>query len=238
MADRDLGAGQAAIAAALIQGPDHCPADLFVDGDVAILRGLAVHANTVSHARLVALEDSFPRCRAHLGEALFNRLSRSFLDAGGAMRRSLNKIGADFPEWLGLASGRLAADIAMVEWAWLESYHAMDAPALLLSDLAGLAVDDLLALRTRRHPAARIVTLSSAAAPHFDPALSGDTPALLLTRPEADVRLLAVSEKEAAFLAGADSFAPLGNLIARFAEPGGDAAAVLIGAGAMEKSWS
>src|SRR3546814_14023377 len=76
---------------------------------------------------LVALEETFPRTRDYLGEEEFNRLSRCFVEEGGAQRRSLSDIGAGFADWL--ADPR-AADLARVEWAWLESYHAADAPAL------------------------------------------------------------------------------------------------------------
>src|SRR3546814_20089502 len=79
--------GQAAIAATLLHGPGHLPADLFAGSDAAVLRGLRVHANTISHARLVALEETFPRTRDYLGEEEFNRLSRRFVEEGGAQRR-------------------------------------------------------------------------------------------------------------------------------------------------------
>ena len=84
---------QAAIAATLLRGPAQLPADLFAGGDAAVMRGLRVHANTISHARLVALEETFPRTRDYLGEKEFNRLSRLFVDEGGAENRSLNDIG-------------------------------------------------------------------------------------------------------------------------------------------------
>ena len=94
MLERD----QAAVAATLMRGPDHLPPTLFAGDAAAVLRGLRVHANTISHARLVALEASFPRTRAYLGEGEFNRLSRAFLDSGGAAGRSLTDIGATFAD--------------------------------------------------------------------------------------------------------------------------------------------
>lgn len=227
--------GQAAIAATLLRGPDHLPAGLFVGDAAPVLRGLRVHANTISHARLVALEDTFPRTRAHLGESEFNRVSRAFVDAGGAQGRSLTLIGATFPDWL---ADPLAADLARVEWAWLESYHAADAPALALGDLAELDEAALLALVVRRHPAVRIAVLSGAAAPLFDPGLAPSVRMLLVVRPETEVRLAAIKAADAAALDMASEFLPLGNLIAHLAEHGqggGDAIAALIGAGAFER---
>ena len=226
---------QAAIAATLLSGPAHLPPDLFAGDDAAVLRGLRVHANTISHARLVALEETFPRTRAYLGEEEFNRLSRRFVEEGGAERRSLNDIGATFAERL--ADPR-AADLARVEWAWLESYHAADAPALALADLLGLGETDLLGLPVRWHPAMRVAVLASNAAPLVDPAFASDTRVLLVTRPDADVRLFAIEPVAAAALGMAEEIAPVGNLIAHLAEQhpdGGAAIAALIETGAFER---
>ena len=226
---------QAAIAATLLHGPDHLPAGLFAGDDNAVLRGLRVHANTVSHARLVALEETFPRTREYLGEAEFNRLSRAFVEGGGAERLALPDIGRDFAGWLG---DPLAADLARIEWAWLESYNAAEAGALRLADLAGRDEVALLGLRVRLHPAARIVSLASDAAPLIDPAFAPGTAALLLTRPDAEVRLFALHPAEDVALDRAKEISTLGNLIASLAEmhpDGGAAIAALIDAGAFEK---
>ena len=197
---------QAAIAATLLHGPAHLPPDLFSGNDAAVLRGLRVHANSISHARLVALEETFPRTRAYLGEEEFNRLSRRFVEEGGAQRRSLNDIGAGFADWL--------------------------------ADLTGLDEAGLLGLAVRRHPAVRIVALASDAARLVDPAFAADTRVLLVTRPDADVRLFAIEPAAAAALGMADAIAPIGNLIAHLAEQhpdGGTAIAALIEAGAFER---
>ena len=226
---------QAAIAATLLYGPDHLPVGLFAGDDNAVLRGLRVHANTISHARLVALEETFPRTRDYLGEAEFNRLSRAFVESGGAERLALSEIGRDFAGWL---DDPLAADIARIEWAWLESYNAAEAGALRLADLAGRDEVALLGLRVRLHPAARIVSLASDAAPLIDPAFAPGTAALLLTRPDAEVRLFALHPAEDVALDRAKEISTLGNLIASLAEmhpDGGAAIAVLIDAGAFEK---
>lgn len=226
---------QAAIAATLLHGPAHLPDGLFAGGAAAALRGLRVHANSISHARLVALEDSFPRTRAHLGDAEFNRQSRAFIDVGGAQHCSLTDIGAAFPDWLG---DPLAADLARIERAWLESYHAADAAALALSDLAPCDEAALLGLLVRSHPAVRVVHLASGAARLVDPELAPDVAAVLITRPNAEVHLSAIQPAAAAAIAAARDFSPLGNLIAPLAEnhPDGAAAiAALIAAGAFER---
>jgi len=234
MLERD----QAAIAAALVAGPAHLPPDLFAGEWAHVLRAMTVHANTISHARLVALEETFPRTRDWLGEADFNRLSRTFLDRGGAKGRAHAQIGADFPAFLKREGDAVATDLARVERAWLTAFHAAEAPALTLDELAGRDEAGLLALPVRRHPAAMVVMLASDAAPVLDPDLPGGTTALLITRPGAEVLMSPVPVATAAMLDAARRIAPLGNLIACLTEqPDGDGTAVvpLIAAGALER---
>ena len=85
---------------AIALGPDHLPEGLFVGMRSNAVRGLSVHANTISHARLIALEETFPRTRRYLGEAAFNRLSRAFCESGHVGSLPLARIGCCFPAWL------------------------------------------------------------------------------------------------------------------------------------------
>lgn len=217
---------QAAIAATLLLGPAHLPSQLFDGDSAAKLRGLKIHANTISHARLVALEDIFPRTRSLVGDARFNLWSRHFLEAGGAKGRALTQLGETFPDFLA-ASDDVAADLARVEWLWLQSYHAADSAALALADLAGMDEATLLSLPVECHPAAFVVQLTCAAAPAIDPAFGDDCCALLITRPVAEVRILAAALVEAEALALARNSTPLGNLIALFAEQHDEGAAAI-----------
>lgn len=232
MLERD----QAAIAATLMQGPDHLPPDLFAGRTAAVLRGLKVHANSISHARLVALENSFPRTRLLLGTARFNQMSRDFVENGGASGRPLARIGETFAAFLRAGDDALAADVADVEDAWLCSYHAADAPALTLADLAALKEAALLALPVQQHPAARVVHLVTAAGPYLADPLSDACRTVLIVRPVAEVRIVGATLVDALALAIAEQPAPLGNLLALFAEQHADGAAAMaqfIDAGAL-----
>lgn len=234
MLERD----QAAVARALVDGPAFIPPALFAGHAAQVERGLRVHANTISHARLVALEDTFPRTRTYLGEGEFNRLSRAYVDGGGAGGKTVAEIGRGFDAWLAGEAGPFAADLARAEWAWLACYHAAEARALTLADLLELDEPCLLALPVRRHPAATTVTLASDAAPLLDPALPAGTAVLLITRPEAEVRVFAAIDADRVAIEAAENIAPLGNLIERLAElQQGDEAAIvpLIAAGAFER---
>ena len=96
---------------ALSLGPDHVPEGLFAGGRMAGLRGLKVHANTISHARLVALEETFPRTLARIGHARFNEHSRqraSFTGGGSLPKFSMARIASAVSSTSFLSSGVIA----------------------------------------------------------------------------------------------------------------------------------
>ena len=183
-------------------GPDLVPKGVFAGGRSAAMRGFAVHANTISHARLVALEDTFPRTRKLLGEEAFNRLSRAFVETAPGKSASLASIGRHFPEFLRQErAGELPVALAGFEWAWLESYYAAEARALHLSDLAEIDEGELLSIRLARHPAARMVGADVAPALAEEGIDFADEPMILLTRPEAGV-FVVPANRTMAFLFG------------------------------------
>lgn len=215
---------QSAMMRALDLGPAHLPEGLFAEGRERALLGMKVHANTISHARLVALEDTFPRTRALLGHEKFNELSRRYLDWPGVAGRPLAYIGQDFAAFL-RATGetKVAADLAAFEWAWLESYHAAEAPVLTLANLAGFSEDKLLEVVLMRHPAARmqrpdrmVHRIIGEEVPALDDAL-----AILLTRPEEHVLVSPATSAMAAVFAQTDKPVSICNLLASCTEPEG-----------------
>ena len=108
--------------------------------------------------------------------------------------------GADFPEFVAMCAGvepRLA-DVARLENAWVDAYHAKDERAATLADLAGLSSDGLPGTRIVFHAAARILRFSTPAASIWAAAQHGDVADApiedigedaLITRPDADVRV-------------------------------------------------
>ncbi len=164
---------QAQFHAALVGGLAFIPEGLFAGRHSRVHAALAIHANTISHARLIALEETFPIALALLGPADFNQMSRVFLEARGGERETLANIGRTFPDWLTQsgAAPRVFSS-ARKEWARLQSYHAAEARALSPTDLADLGEDGLLRSLLCRHPAAWLIT---------------GEPSQLITRPEAEV---------------------------------------------------
>lgn len=226
--------------ATINHGPDALDQSLFAGPIDRVLLGLKAHANTVSHARLVALEETFPLTRAEMGEQLFNQLSRQYTESAQARASDNNAIGQYFGTFLATHSVDAAlCDLATIEWAWLESYHAPDATPLHSSELAGLDEATLLAIAVSPHPSLRLVQTTAPLADALD-VLAGQMPAAIATlRADTDVRLLPLDALEYVLaLQLYKNNCTLGNLIGLALEQAGDRAPLepiltLIGAGAL-----
>ncbi|OJY65192.1 MAG: hypothetical protein BGP16_12295 [Sphingobium sp. 66-54] len=207
---------QAAMMRGLDHGPAHLPDGLFRGGRTRALLGMKVHANTVSHARLVALEDTFPRTRVLLGHEQFNELSRRYLDWPGVAARPLAHIGQDFAAFLSaVGETRAASDLAAFEWAWLESYHAAEAAILALADIAGVGEDALLGIVLMRHPAARLLHTDRAVHQILGEEVSGlgDADSILLTRPQEQVLVSPATSVMSAIFTYVDKPVSICNLL-------------------------
>lgn len=213
--------GQPAMMRALDMGPAHLPDGLFAGSPARILAGMKVHANTISHARLIALEDTFPRTREQLGDARFNRHSREYLEQDGVTAQTLANIGRDFATFL-LEQGepRAAADLARFEWLWLQSYHAADARPLMLAELAGIDPAALMEVEIARHPAAWAGPFDRSLHELIGREVAGlpDAEAVLLARPAADVLVSPASAMMVAMLEHARNPLAIGNLLAHCSE--------------------
>ena len=185
---------QLAFARAIERGPDALAEALLAGGRAAQLRGMRAYANSISHARYVALEESFPRTRALLGHAAFHALSMKFLWMEANRSQPVRTLGTGFAAELADPAAR---DLATVEWAWLESHGSCDAQSVELSALGDIDPARLVASRVRRHPAARLVTLDAPADFRFDGVEQGTDSLLLLTRPDSYVRLARLSARHA-----------------------------------------
>jgi hypothetical protein len=234
-----LETAQANFIATINQGPDALDPALFAGPAERVLLGLKAHANTINHARLVALEDSFPLTRKAMGDAAFNALSREFVETPQARQCDLNDIGRCFSGFLRIACAEIATcDLAAVEWAWLEVYHAAEATPLALGDIATLGEADLLALPVCLHPAARLVPLTAPLAEPIAHLAEDEAAAILIIRPEAEVRLLAIDAITILTAEKCTHPTTIGNLLTLASEQHDEAdptgpVMTLIGAGAL-----
>lgn len=236
-----LADGQSRFIACLQQGPDRFPAELFSETDERALLGLKAHANTVSHARLVALEDAYPKLHAHMGHEPFHAISRDYIEQDHILTCDMNNIAREFADFL--AVRKLSAtevDLARIEWAWIESYNSSEASPLELADIATLDEAQLLAFPIEAHPAMRLIKLGGDLSPELSE-LGADTPdGLLIARPEAEVLFHPVDAISHDIAEKIANISTMGNLLTIAIELGDETTAMdrivdLIRAGIMIK---
>jgi hypothetical protein len=152
---------EAEFAAALLNPDLAVPAGV-VDpmGRPAPMR-FAVYRNNVTQGLGKALEAGFPAVLALVGEAFFRAMALAFLRAHPPRGRIMMFYGAEFAGFIaGFEPARglgYLADVARLEQALRESYHAADAEAVAVEALAALPETDLLAARLRLAPALRVL---------------------------------------------------------------------------------
>jgi hypothetical protein len=161
-------------------------------------RRFSVYRNNVAAGLIGALEARYPAARRIAGDDAFRVLARAFIRASKPRSPVMIAYGDDFPEFLAGCDGVAPSlvDVARLENAWVEAYHAKDEAAAIVRDLAGLGEERLPGARIAFHPAARLLRFSTPAASIWAAAQGCAGPAeaiadvaedALVTRPDADV---------------------------------------------------
>jgi hypothetical protein len=209
-----------------IVGPDGQPAP----------KRFAVYRNNVALSLTRALEASFPTVRKLVGEEFFAALAGDFLRAHPPSSRMLMLYGEEMPGFLArfqpVAHLGYLPDVARLDQAMRESYHAADSRPLSEAEFQRLVGSDIARLRLRLAPPLRLVrspwpVVSIWEANHE----GGASPRpvaedALVLRPEFDPRPTRLPLGGAAFVAGLIEGRALGDCVDR-AGPDLDLAAVL-----------
>lgn len=151
-------AAQRAFAAALLDPALPCPEGLRVPAGEGVARRFAVHRNNVMASLVDALADTFPVVRALVGDAFFRALAAAFVRGDPPRSPVLHAWGEAFPSFVA-GHGAAAAlaylpDVARLEWARVEAFHAADAAPVAQPPEAGERTGELLPVL---HPATRLV---------------------------------------------------------------------------------
>jgi hypothetical protein len=178
-----------------------------------------VYRNNVTVSLIEALAANFPAVRRITGEEFFRAMARFHIRETPPNSPLLFEYGRDFPPFVAryeyAQDMPWLADVARLERAWLDAYHAADAEPLSPSALAAAPAERLADLVFTPHPAARIVRSRFAAVTilaanrsrdPFDKINAGEPEDGLITRPgfEVEVRRLAAGGAEllSALIAG------------------------------------
>jgi hypothetical protein len=203
-------------------------------------RRFAVYRNNVAVGLIGALEARYPVARRLAGDDLFRALARAFVRANKPRSPVMIAYGEEFPEFMAGCEGiddRLA-DVARLEHAWVEAYHAEDATVATVGELAALSPDLLPNARIAFHPAARLLRLATPAATIWASAQSSDGPVApaeesgedaLITRPDCDVRVRALPPLGYDFALRLREGATLIEAVAAANDPAFDFGAHLVG---------
>ena len=123
--------------------------------------GLAVYRNNVFASLSAALADTYPVCHRLVGEDFFKACAHHYIRAYPTAEPVLAFYGGHFAEFLktfepaaGLA---YLPDVARLEFAWLEAYHAADVAPIDMSALQSLSPEQFAKIHLRLHPSLRLV---------------------------------------------------------------------------------
>ena len=212
-----------AFAAALLDPAAPVPAGVQSRDHRPDRRRFAVYRNNVFVSLVGALESRFPVTRRLVGEEFFKAMARAFAAQHRPASPVLMHYGDDLPDFIerfaSAASVPYLADVARLEARWSDAYHAADAPALALADLAAHPAAALPELRLALHPAAALLASAFAVgsiwAAHQQPTvtqrIAATAETVLITRPGLDVRVTVLPTGDAALAAALFGGATLGE---------------------------
>lgn len=137
---------QAAFAEALISQPASCPPGLVSWNGSDPAQRFAVYRNNVLASRVGALVDTFPVIQSMVGEVFFRAMAISYVLADPPASPVLVNYGDSFAQFIAdfapASSLPYLADLARLEWSYVQAFHAADADALPLPELAALLGDE------------------------------------------------------------------------------------------------
>jgi hypothetical protein len=218
--------GQASYAAAFapaLLDPDRAtPAAVTGPNGKAARKRYNVYRNNVTVSLINALAAVFPATMRITGADFFRAMARFHVRATPPTSPLLFEYGRDFPDFIEqyehAQSMPWLADVARIERAWLDAYHAADAEPLRPQALASIPAERLADAVLTPHPATRIVRSPFPAVTIFV-ANRGDATGqieangpedALLTRPASEVVVRRLPPGGAVFLLRLIAGEPLG----------------------------
>jgi len=189
------------------------PAGIVGPGGKAAAKRFNVYRNNVTVGLVNALADTFPAVQRLVGETFFNAMARVYVRTEPPSSPLLFRYGTGFADFVERFEPARTlpylADVARLERAWLDAYHAADSAVLDAAELGAVAPEDLARQRFARHPAAAVLRSRFAAVSIFSAnrsgaPVSGIDPNVpedgLITRAVQDVEIRHLPPGGAAFL--------------------------------------
>ena len=139
----------------------HAGTALIRAGKLSTERRLEIYRFNVLANLSGALKDIYPVVLAIVGEEFFQHAAEQFVRAYPSNSGNLNNFGAEWPsflaDYLHAAELPYLRDVANLEWAWHEAFHAADVPPFDLRRLAEVPAETQGSLQFVLHPSARLI---------------------------------------------------------------------------------
>jgi hypothetical protein len=206
---------QRAFAAALLDPEAEVPAGVLDPEGRPAPKRFSVYRNNVASSLTRALEAAFPTVKKLVGDEFFAAMAGVFLRAHPPRSRMLMLYGEGMPEFLEafppVQHLSYLPDVARVDQAMRESYHAADSQRLIGEDVARLRLQLAPSLRLvrSRWPVVSIWAANHEGGPSPQPKAED----ALILRPEFDPRPQALPLGGATFIAGLQQGQRLGEAL-------------------------
>lgn len=192
---------------------------------------LAIYRNNVHYSLVQALADSFPVVKQLVGDDFFTAMAREYLYHSPPTSALLLEFGCDFSTFIATfppaQSLGYLADIADLEYAWQQAYHAADCISASADDFAAIPMQQLLEQPLSCHPSMQLLASRYAIGSLWQAhqISEGDQQTgldlnieqpewLVIVRPEYDVKLCFLDEPGFQFVASIRAGIPIGGVSA------------------------
>ncbi|WP_417423116.1 DNA-binding domain-containing protein [Hoeflea sp.] len=233
--DQAPAALQTAFGAALLDPDLPVPDGVIGPHGKGAKRRFAVYRNNVTVSLINALADIFPAVQRLVGEEFFRDMARIYLTQEPPRSALIFEYGGGFAAFLErfepVAKLAYLPDVARLERAWLDAFHAADAEPLSPATLGTIPPERLGDVSFTSHPATRVVSSRFAAVSIFsanrekrplDDIRPLDSQDGLITRPHYDVQIRTLPPGAAGFFNHLIGGATLGAAAAQTLEQNPD----------------
>jgi hypothetical protein len=183
------------------------------DGEPGVKR-FAVYRNNVVVGLTETLKDAFPAVHRIVGSDFFRVMARAYVMVEPPRSPILLDYGAGFPDFIRqfepAAVLPYLADVARIERAWTEAYHAAEASPIDPSAFRAIAPDRFPAMHLALHPSLRVVRSQFPALTIWQMNVADGVPApvdlasgnedVLIVRPQADVEVRSIPKGSPEFI--------------------------------------
>lgn len=209
-----LGESQRRFAAALLDPGLAIPPSLIGPDQAPSARRFNVYRNNVILGLVEALGSAFPAVQRIVGDTFFAAMARTYAALEPPRSPVMLDYGDTFPEFVNsFGPARRVpylADVARLERAWLEAYHAAESCPIAITSLCIVDTRQLPRVSLSLHPSLRVIRSTFPAVQIWRMNIDGGIPSAIdirvggehavVVRPAADVEVIQVEAGTATFV--------------------------------------